>query len=276
MDQRRVTCVRKKTGEGNFTAPVPIGAKAENVTLANGTVLQDAIEELQSGKAGHEVLSYADFQALTDKEKNNGTVYFVHNYNTEHNNQAVLVSFNNNESGMAAKNVQTAIEELNYKIAPPIVDNLDSINPNATLSARQGKILNETKQNQIIVNPTAVSMDITEVTMNTANTYYRVGTQSFTFEANSTYLICVHIQASDTTNSRDASLTFALGESSNNSSRRKITVKIAADTAGMPRYAHFSTIIHFQEETTYYGWLASTLNNATANALWQMECLKIA
>ena len=290
MDHRRVTQVRKKTGEGNFTAPVPIGAKAENITLANGTVLQDAVDELQHGKAGHEVLTYAQWNSLSKEEKDNGTVYFITDHTEKRQNVASLISFDNTENGINATNVQTAIEAVNRNNAPPVVNNLNSMNPDEALSANQGRILNEsiqavqdnlneTKQDKIVFDNSTnqVLVGETDLTMPTNDVYYQIGTQSFTFEANSTYLICAHVQVIDTTSAHNGTLTFSLGVNSSDTGvmGKKITAKPNLDTSGARRYSHFSTIIHFDTETTYYGWLASSIGNYTAKAYWQMQCIKI-
>ena len=187
MDQQRVTKVRKKT-VGGFSQAVPIGAKAENVTLSNGTVLQDAIDELQHGNAGHEVITYAEWQALGN-EKDNGTVYFVTDYQGQLLNKAVNVFFDNTEARIGGNNwpnitnVQTAIRELKNTNAPEIEDSLTSENNTKVLSARQGKILNDSKQdkliwtnntNQITVNETPISLPINN------DSYQQVGNVSFT------------------------------------------------------------------------------------------------
>ena len=276
MDQQRVTKVRKKT-VGGFSQAVPMGAKAENVTLSNGTVLQDAIDELQHGKAGHEVITYAEWQALGN-EKDNGTVYFVTDYQGQLLNKAVNVFFDNTEARIGGNNwpnitnVQTAIRELKNTNAPEIEDSLTSENNTKVLSARQGKILNDSKQdkliwtnntNQITVNETPISLPINN------DSYQQVGNVSFTLQANSTYLICVYIQVRDQTTPYDSNLTFSLGPTANDYDfAKKVTLKTAADTAYMWRYTRFSFIQHTADlPVTYYGWLAKNHSTASLKAM---------
>ena len=140
---QRITKVKKKTASG-FTEAIPIGAMAQNVTLANGTVLQDVIEELQTGRAGHADLTQAQYNALSATEKNDGTVYFVRDSAIGGTNAASAVSFNKNNLGkLSSTNVQNAIDELtNVKINyTDIINNLTSDNTNVPLSAAQGKNL---------------------------------------------------------------------------------------------------------------------------------------
>lgn len=112
---QRVTKVRKKTSTG-FSEAIPIGAKAEDVTLEDGTILQDVIDQLQTGNAGHVDLTQAEYNALSQTEKNNGTVYFVTNSTSAGSINAAAVSYNNTSSGLDATNVQSAINELKTAI----------------------------------------------------------------------------------------------------------------------------------------------------------------
>lgn len=73
---QRVTKIRKKTATG-FGDPIPIGAQAENVTLQNGSVLQDVIGQLQDGHVKHAKMTQAQYDALSNQKKNDGTVYFI-------------------------------------------------------------------------------------------------------------------------------------------------------------------------------------------------------
>lgn len=286
MDQQRVTKVRKKT-VGGFSQPVPIGAKAENVTLSNGTVLQDAIDELQHGKAGHEVMTYAQWNSLSKDEKDNGTVYFITDYTQQRLNQAENVIFDNTEAQIGNEpqnitNVQNAIEELKKANAPKIYDDLDSIDNTKALSARQGKILNDSKQDKLTwdVNTNQVTVSEATVTGNEQDQYQQVGNESFTLQANSTYLICVYVQVREQTSPYDSNLTFSLGTPITNDLAKKVTVKTATDTAYMWRYTRFSFIIHTDGETSYCGWLAKNNSNdrnktVEARVTWQAQYIKL-
>ena len=146
---QRVTKVKKKTLSG-FTEAIPIGTQAENITLSNGTILQDVITELQTGRAGHADLTYEQYDALPTVEKNNGTVYFVHG-STESSQPSITaaaVSFSNNSMGNQINNVQDAINNLyernENKLGPfDVVDSLTELSTTRPLSACQGKILQD-------------------------------------------------------------------------------------------------------------------------------------
>ena len=139
--QQRVTKVKEKTLSG-FSETLPIGAKAEDITLNDGTILQDVISVLQTGQAGHEVLSLQQYNALSNIEKNNGTVYFVPDGGAGGSNYASSVIYENASSGSSATNVQDVIDEL-YDANMNVVDSLASTSTTAALSAAQGKVLND-------------------------------------------------------------------------------------------------------------------------------------
>lgn len=108
---QRVTKVRKKLSNG-FSEAIPIGAKAEDVTLEDGTILQDVIDQLQTGSAGHVDLTQAEYDALSQAEKTNGTVYFVTNSTAAGDINAAAISYSNTSSGLTGTNVQSAIDEI--------------------------------------------------------------------------------------------------------------------------------------------------------------------
>ena len=121
--KERVTKVRKKTVNG-FSDPIPIGAKAQNITLSNGTILQDVLDVLQDGQAGHEVLTQVEYDSLPISQKNNGTVYFIEDGVDDNNRTlASIIGYNNNSSNLNATNVQDAIDEL--KLNQPRVNELE-------------------------------------------------------------------------------------------------------------------------------------------------------
>lgn len=156
---QRITKVRKKLQNG-FSEAIPIGAKAENVTLNNGTILQDVIEELQTGRAGHADLTQAEYDALPQSQKNDGTIYFVADGAAGTNN-AAAVRYNNNGSGLSATNVQSAIDEVNENVetqvsalkavdatlkdaaTKTVANNLVTTSQGYVLDARQGKALSD-------------------------------------------------------------------------------------------------------------------------------------
>lgn len=156
---QRITKVRKKLQNG-FGEAIPIGAKAENVTLNNGTILQDVIEELQTGRAGHADLTQAEYDALPQSQKNDGTIYFVADGAAGTNN-AAAVRYSNTGSGLSATNVQSAIDEVNENVetqvsalkavdatlkdaaTKTVANNLVTTSQGYVLDARQGKALSD-------------------------------------------------------------------------------------------------------------------------------------
>ena len=145
---QRITKVRKKTASG-FGDPIPIGAEAQNVTMSDGTVLQDVINQLRADSGmGHQVLTQSEYSALSTALQNNGTIYFISdgdvtNDNANHvqltlsqynslstavqNNgtiyfvddgsgggttHAANIQYNHNVSQLNANDVQSAIDEI--------------------------------------------------------------------------------------------------------------------------------------------------------------------
>ena len=122
---QRITKVRKKLTNG-FSEAIPIGAQAQNVFLNDGTILQDVIEELQTGHAGHIDLTQAEYTALPYSKKNDGTVYFVTDGQAGANvNNAAAVVYNNNTTGLTSTNVQGAIDEV-YNTLENTVSQVDA------------------------------------------------------------------------------------------------------------------------------------------------------
>ena len=76
---QRVTKVRVKQANGSFGTAVPIGVESSNVTMADGTGLEDALTTIRSSITGHRILTQVEYNNLTDIEKQNGTIYFVIN-----------------------------------------------------------------------------------------------------------------------------------------------------------------------------------------------------
>ena len=141
---QRITKVKKKLANG-YTEAIPIGAKAKDIIMQNGTILQDVVEILQTGSAGHESLTQAEYNALPQLEKNNGTVYFITDNPDSGGVASAAVTYNNSNVQTSVTNVQSAIDELygdkvNYT---DIINNLTSTNGSVPLSAAQGKILQD-------------------------------------------------------------------------------------------------------------------------------------
>ena len=141
---QRITKVKKKTA-GGFTEAIPIGAKAQNITLRDGTVLQDVVQELQTGRAGHADLTQAEYDALSPAQKNDGTVYFVSDGTAAGRIDATAVHYNDTTGTLNSNYVQGAIDTLatNKVNYTDIINNLTSTNTGAALSAAQGKVLQD-------------------------------------------------------------------------------------------------------------------------------------
>lgn len=133
-----VTKVKKKTTDG-YTNAIPVGAKAQNVILNNGTVLQDVIDVLSTGQAGHRDLTQAQYNALTEQEKYNGTVYFVQDGASNGTiTNASVIGYNDTNVQSALDNI--SINKINYS---DVVNNLTSNSTSLPLSAAQGKELKD-------------------------------------------------------------------------------------------------------------------------------------
>lgn len=133
-----VTKVKKKTASG-FTTALPIGAKAQDITLQDGTILQDVIDVLSTGQAGHISLTQAQYNALSEEEKNNGTVYFVEDSASSGTiTNASVIGYNDTNVQSALDNI--SINKINYS---DVVNNLTSNSTSLPLSAAQGKELKD-------------------------------------------------------------------------------------------------------------------------------------
>lgn len=81
----------------------------------SATDVQNAIDEIAEtgGGAGVSVLTYAEYQELVDAgEVNPDISYYISDSNTTGTNYAAGISYDNTESGMAATDVQEAVDEL--------------------------------------------------------------------------------------------------------------------------------------------------------------------
>ena len=85
-----------------------------NVTFIAGTV-QGAFEHITKS------LTWAEYQALSTAEKNNGTAYFI----TDLGYPASDITYDNTNSSLVATNAQAAIDEINSKI-PAVPDHYDA------------------------------------------------------------------------------------------------------------------------------------------------------
>ena len=119
---------------------------------------------------------------------------------------------------------------------------------------------------------------VSSMTLSTANTYYKIGTESVTFAAG-TYIACIHVfggMASSST-TPTCTLTLQMGSSATDGNvMRKATMKIAVNTtAGL--YTHWTDIIKFTASTTYYMWVCSNFANTVLNNMtWTIDAIKIA
>ena len=93
---------------------------AQNITYSNtssglsATNVQSAIDEVKELAETSDssiTLTQAEYDALSDEEKNSDTTYYISDANAEGN--AGTVEYDNSTSGMSATNVQSAIDELN-------------------------------------------------------------------------------------------------------------------------------------------------------------------
>ena len=137
--------------------------------------------------------------------------------------------------------------------------------------------LNTSKQANLSWTPTA-SNSASAMTLTTANTYYKVGSNGLSFSSGGKYIMVIHVQAQFTgSTNKDATLTFAVGTSASDttSALRKITVKNAAQTTAN-QYVHWTDIISFSADTTYYGWVASNYASSPVTIGWWADCLKFA
>ena len=89
---------------------------ATNGTVASATALHEAYKELKGGAGIHK--TQAEYNALTESEQKNGSTYFVDD-GKDGTLTSDNVAYDNSVSGLSAKYVKTAIDELAVKSAKP-------------------------------------------------------------------------------------------------------------------------------------------------------------
>ena len=119
---------------------------------------------------------------------------------------------------------------------------------------------------------------VSSMTITTANTYYKIGTESVTFAAG-TYIAVMHVFGGMASSSPTptCTLTVQMGSSATDGNvMRKATMKTAVNTsAGL--YVHWTDVIKFTASTTYYMWVTSNAANTVLNNMtWTIDAIKIA
>ena len=89
---------------------------ATNGTVASATALHEAYKELKGGAGIHK--TQAEYNALPESEQKNGSTYFVDD-GKDGTLTSDNVAYDNSVSGLSAKYVKTAIDELAVKSAKP-------------------------------------------------------------------------------------------------------------------------------------------------------------
>ena len=144
-----------------------------NIAIERANQASDEVDELiakyesiEDFSKIDEILNYkveitqAEYDALSDEEKNNGKIYFITDANI--GGTASEVSFDNTTSDLTSPNVQRAINEVNDKVNElseqtkdntdiieekvdknSVVNNLTTTEDGFVLDARQGKILKD-------------------------------------------------------------------------------------------------------------------------------------
>ncbi len=84
---------------------------SHTVEMDNGNTLE---EEILSVGKGIE-LTQAEYDALSEEEKNNGTTYYIKDGDTNLPVNATNINYNNTDSGLSSTNLQDAVDEINNK-----------------------------------------------------------------------------------------------------------------------------------------------------------------
>lgn len=90
-----------------FTSSDTVNMVDENGNITD-TTLTDSIHQIGKGRE----LTKAEYDALSEEEKNNGTVYYITDDEGFVLENASSIAFNNTGTSIAATNVQSAIEEI--------------------------------------------------------------------------------------------------------------------------------------------------------------------
>lgn len=84
---------------------------SHTVEMDNGNTLE---EEILSVGKGIE-LTQAEYDALSEEEKNNGTTYYIKDGDTNLPVNATNINYNNTDSSLSSTNLQDAVDEINNK-----------------------------------------------------------------------------------------------------------------------------------------------------------------
>lgn len=149
-DAKRKIDVENYTKEMNNIIETSVSAVNE-VNQAKDACQEviDKVESIEDFDKIDEILNYkievtqAEYNALSEEEKNNGKIYFITDINE--GGTASEVYYDNTKSGLVSANVQNVIDEVNEKKLEKnsVVNNLTTTEEGYALDARQGKILED-------------------------------------------------------------------------------------------------------------------------------------
>lgn len=126
-----VKSFRQKISETEYGEAINLGADASNVSVSGGGNAQDKFDNIDI-ELGREITE-AEYNALSDEEKNTGTYYITDMDATEASSSDII--YDNNGSTLTSTNVQDAIDEVDNKI-----EGLDAADVGAVPVGEDGKI----------------------------------------------------------------------------------------------------------------------------------------
>lgn len=147
-DTKRKIDVENYTNEMNSIIETSVNAVNEvNQVKDACQEIVDKVESIEDFDKIDEILNYkieitqAEYNALSEEEKNNGKIYFITDVNE--GGTASEVYYDNTKSSITSSNVQNAIDELNENKLEKnsVVNNLTTTEEGYALDARQGKVL---------------------------------------------------------------------------------------------------------------------------------------
>lgn len=103
---------RQKISETEYGDPIAFGADAINVSTDDGGNAQEKFDDIYT-ELGREITE-AEYNALSDEEKNTGTYYITDMDATEASSSDII--YDNSNSTLTSTNVQAAIDEVDNKI----------------------------------------------------------------------------------------------------------------------------------------------------------------
>ena len=86
-----------------------------------GTIYRNGTAFIGSGGAGGVELTQAEYDALPETEKMNGSIYFISDGETSYPSASTM-RYDNSTSGLTATSVQTAVDEVNEKVDDNALD----------------------------------------------------------------------------------------------------------------------------------------------------------